>query len=498
MAIVQTTYGKLDGLERDGAGWFSGGGAHHAFLGIPFASPPPRFHAPEPPQPWEGVRPAQQFEKSAPQGDHPIQGFASSTPRDEDCLYLNVYTPAPDGAKRPVMFWIHGGGYTHGAGSEDLYDGGPLAVRGDVVVVTIHYRLGALGFADFEDVIEGARCNVGLLDMVRALEWTRDNIEAFGGDPSNITIFGESAGAAAVGALLATASARGLFAKAILESGSGRATPQADAVKIREALLKQLGIEPADAAAILDRPWQEIVEAQHKIGMRYGPVIDADVIPEAPLDAIAAGRSSNVPVLIGTNRDEVKLFNATSRDRHITDEDLPAAIAREMPRASEDDAKRLIEVYRASRSSKGLPAANVDIFDGITTDLRFRVNAQRLALSTRANGQPAFVYLFTWESPARHGAFGSCHALEMPFVFGTLWAPTQDRFAGSGPEAEALSLRMMDSWLAFARSGDPSHEGVGEWPPFEAETRPTMILGREVTLEHDPFAEERQAIEAFV
>ena len=498
MAIVQTTEGTIEGLERDGAGWFSGGGAHHAFLGIPFAAPAARFHAPAPPVPWEGVRPAQAFEKSAPQGDHPILGFASSTPRDEDCLYLNVYTPAPDAARRPVLFWIHGGGYTHGAGSELLYDGGPLAVRGDVVVVTIHYRLGALGFADFEGVIPGARRNVGLLDMVRALEWTRDNIAAFGGDPSNVTIFGESAGASAVGALLATTPARGLFAKAILQSGSGRATPQADAVKIREALLKQLGIESSDAAAILDRPWEEIVSAQHGIGMRYGPVIDADVLPEPPMEAIAAGRSAPVPVLIGTNRDEVKLFNATSRDRHITDEDLPVAVRRDLPRLSEEEAGRLIEVYRASRTSRGLPTANVDIFDAITTDQRFRMNAQRLALSTRQHGRDAFVYLFTWESPARHGAFGSCHALEMPFVFGTLWAPTQDRFAGSGPEAEALSLRMMDSWLAFALSANPSHEGVGEWPPFEAETRPTMILGPQVALERDPFSEERVAVEAFV
>lgn len=498
MAIVQTTHGRVEGLERDGAGWYSGGGSHHAFLGIPFAAPPGRFRAPEPPRPWEGVRPARAFEKSAPQGDHPIQGFASSTPRDEDCLYLNVYTPAPDQAGRPVLFWIHGGGFTHGSGSELLYDGGPFAARGDVVVVTIHYRLGALGFADFEGIIDGASRNGGLLDIVRALEWTRDNIAAFGGDPSNVTVFGESAGAAAVGALLATTPARGLFAKAILQSGSGRATPQAEAARIREALLRELEIDPANASRILDRPWPEVVAAQHRIGMRFGPVQDADVLPEPPLDAIDAGRSAPVPVLIGTNRDEVKLFNATSRDRHITDEDLPGALLRELPKAGEDDARRLIDLYRRSRSSKGLPTANVDIFDAITTDQRFRVNAQRLALGTRTHGRDAFVYLFTWESPARRGAFGSCHALEMPFVFGTLWAPTQDRFAGSGPEAEALSLRMMDSWIAFARSGNPSHEGVGEWPPFEAASRPTMVLGPEVGVQPDPFPEERAAIEPFV
>jgi para-nitrobenzyl esterase len=498
MAIVQTTHGRIEGLERDGAGWFSGSGEHHAFLGIPFATPPARFGAPEPPAPWEGVRPAVAFEKSAPQADHPIQGYASSTPRDEDCLYLNVYTPEPDAAKRPVLFWIHGGGFTHGAGSEVVFDGGPLAVRGDVVVVTIHYRLGALGFADFEGVVPGAVRNPGLLDMLRALEWTRDNIEAFGGDPANVTIFGESAGASAVGTLLAATPARGLFAKAILESGSGRATPPAEAALVRDALLKQLGIEHSNAAAILDRPWQEIVEAQHRIGMRFGPVADPNILPEAPLDAVDAGRSARVPVLIGTNRDEMKLFNAGARDRHISDEDLPRMLARELPRATEADIAPLIEVYRASRTSKGLPTENTDLFDAIQTDQRFRMNAQRLALGTRAHGQDAFVYLFTWESPARRGAFGSCHALEMAFVFGTLWAPTQDRFAGSGPEAEALALRMMDAWTAFAHSGNPSHEGLGEWPLFEGEARPTMILGPDVGVESDPFAEERVAVTPFV
>jgi para-nitrobenzyl esterase len=494
MAVVQTTYGQVDGLERDGE-YASGGGRHHAFLGIPFAAPPRRFHAPEPPAPWTGVRPAYAFEKSAPQGDHPIIGFASSTPRDEDCLYLNVYTPAPDGAKRPVLFWIHGGGYTHGAGSELLYDGGPLVTRGDVVVVTIHYRLGALGYADFEGVIDGARRNAGMLDQVIALEWVRDNIEAFGGDPGNVTIFGESAGAAAVGTLLAATPAQGLFHRAIMQSGSGRAASQADAAEARDALLRELGLDASRATQILDRPWLEVVEAQHKVGMRWGPVIDDATLPVAPAQAIAARQAADVPILIGTNRDEVKLFNATSRDRHITDEDLPAQVRSQVPAASEADAQRLIEAIRASRTSHGLPAENVDVFDTVSTVARFRVNAHRAALGYRQYPQDAFVYLFTWESPARRGAFGSCHALEMPFVFGTLWAPTQDRFAGSGPEAESLSHQMMDAWIAFARSGNPSHEGIGTWPAFEDATRPTLVFGPEVGVQSDPFREEREAIE---
>lgn len=495
MAMVSTTNGPVEGLERD-----EHGGAHHAFLGIPFAASTAgagRFRAPRAVEAWGTPRTAVAFEKSAPQGDHPIQGFASSTPRDEDCLYLNVYTPALGGAARPVLFWIHGGGYTHGSGSELLYDGGPLAVRGDVVVVTIHYRLGALGYADFEGLIEGAVPNLGLLDQVAALEWVRANIEAFGGDPGNVTIFGESAGASAVGALLATVPARGLFHKAILQSGSGRASSKEEAAKVTDALLRELGLDRASAAKVLDVPWQQIVEAQHRVGMRWGPVRN-DVIPVAPMEAIRLGQAANVPVLIGTNRDEVKLFNATSRDRAIDDEVLPGMVAEALPKATPDDVARLIEVYRTSRSSRGLPVSNVDVYDAITTDARFRINAITLAERYRAYPQDAFVYLFSWESPARRGAFGSCHALEMPFVFGTLWAPTQDRFAGSGPEAEALSRRMMDSWIAFARSGNPSHEGVGDWPAYDAQARPTMVFDRESRVESDPFAEEREAITRFV
>ncbi|MEX2032366.1 MAG: carboxylesterase family protein, partial [Dehalococcoidia bacterium] len=480
MATVKTTHGPVEGLERSEFGGRAAP-AHHAFLGIPFAAPTGganRFRAPQPPTPWTAVRPAQAFEKSAPQGEHPIQGFASSTPRDEDCLYLNVYTPAPDGARRPVLFWIHGGGYTHGAGSELLYDGGPLATRGDVVVVTIHYRLGALGYASFEGIIDGAVANCGLLDQVAALEWVRDNIEGFGGDPGNVTIFGESAGAAAVGALLAAVPARGLFQKAILESGTGRGATPAEGAAVADALLSRLDLDRSSAARVLDLRWERIVEAQGQVGMRFGPVCN-EVLPVSPHEAVRDGSAAHVPVLIGTNRDEVKLFNATSRDRSITDDALPGMVKEALPKASTAEAAALVEVYRASRASKGLPVENVDVYDAISTDARFRVNAMNLALSYRTYPQDAFVYLFTWESPARRGAFGACHALEMPFVFGTLWAPTQDRFAGSGLEAETLSRQMMDSWIAFARTGNPSHEGIGTWPAYEAATRPTMVLDRE-------------------
>ncbi len=502
MARVDTSYGTVEGLERP---------HHHAFLGIPFAAAPTgrrRWTAPETSGAWEDVRPAKAFAASAPQGDHPIQGFAASGPRDEDCLNLNVYTPRPDGAHRPVLFWIHGGGFTHGSGSELLYDGGPLAERGDVVVVTIHYRLGALGFLHLGDLLPGAgvTANAALLDCVAALRWVRNEIAGFGGDPGNVTIFGESAGASAVGCLLAMPAAAGLFHRAVLESGTAaRLGDRETATRLAEELLGELGLGRTNPEPIFAAPAADIVGAQGRVTARaqreglpsFGPIVDGDTLPVRPLDAVASGSAASVPLLIGTNRDEVKLFNATRDRATVSDEQLPQLVRATLPRADDEDAHRLIALYRESRRGLGLPHANVDVLDAIQTDARFRVPAARLALAQRAHQPRAYVYLFTWESPARHGAFGACHALEMPFVFGTLDAPTQDRFAGTGPDAERLSTNMMDAWLAFARTGNPSHEGIGAWPAYDDHARPTMVFDRASALAEDPFGNERAAVEAF-
>ncbi len=498
MTTVQTTYGALEGVQRD---------RHLAFLGIPYAAAPAgdrRWRAPEPPASWQGVRAAGAIGLAAPQTSHPIAGFAASGPQDEDCLNLNVFTPAADGARRPVLFWIHGGGFTHGAGYEPLYNGGPLATRGDVVVVTINYRLGALGYLSLADVLpgQGLVANAGQRDQVAALEWVRDNIAAFGGDPANVTSFGESAGAAAVGTLLAMPAAKGLFHKAILQSGTGRASDRETALSLADAMLAELGLDRAMAAKALELPASAIVDAQTAVaarsartgGPRFGPVLDGESLTVQPLAAVRAGAAAGIPMLVGTNRDETKLFAATMRREELDEAGLVAGVRATLPRATDADAAAVIAVYRASRTAKGLPATNLDIQDAIDSDARFRVGAMRLALA-QAEHQPAYVYLFTHASPARRGALGSCHALEMPFVFGTLDAPTQDRFAGTGPEVEQLSRAMMDAWLAFARTGNPSHESIGNWPAYESAGRPTMIFDRASGLASDPFGEERRAIE---
>lgn len=501
MTLVSTTYGKLEGLQKD---------RHQAFLGIPFASPPVgegRFQAPEPPAPWRGTREAKAFGNAARQTGHPIPGFAASGPQDEDCLYLNVFTPAADGARRPVLFWIHGGGYTHGTAAEPLYDGGPLVTRGDVVVVTINYRLGAFGFLHLDDDLpgQGLRANCGQLDMIAALQWTRDNIASFGGDPGNVMIFGESAGAAAVGTLLAMPAANELFHKAILQSGSGRAGDRASGQRIANGFFEELGIT-ADPAQIRTISADRILEAQTAVAAKlgraagpiYGPIVDGVSLHKRPFDSIQDGEAARIPIVIGTNRDETKLFAATMRREEMDDESLAKAVAAALPKATPEAIQSLIETYRKSRGSKGLPTSNLDIIDAVQTDSGMRAGANRTALAQQKHQPATFNYLFTYSSPARGGSLGACHALEMPFVFGTTKAPTQDRFAGAGPDVDRLSQNMMDAWLSFAKTGGPGHEGIGNWPAYTAESRPTMVFDRESGIQDDPFGEERQAMEQVI
>jgi para-nitrobenzyl esterase len=502
MTVVETTCGRLEGVQHE---------KHQAYMGIPFAAPPAgalRFKAPQPAAAWGGVRKADAPGLAARQTGHPIPGFAASGPQDEDCLYLNVFTPAADTARRPVLFWIHGGGFTHGAGSEELYNGGPLAVRGDVVVVSINYRLGALGYLWLGDHLPeaGLTANAGQLDQIAALEWVRDNIATFGGDPGNVTIFGESAGAAAVGTLLAMPQAKGLFHKAILQSGTGRAGDRESGQRVADLVLQELGLDRGHAAEVLGVPSDRILEAQTAVatklgreaGLIFGPIRDGETLLEQPLAAVRSGAAAGIPVLVGTNRDEVKLFAATMRRDEIDDEALVRAVEATLGKPGEGKARAVVEVYRKSRAEKGLPGTNLDLLDAVSSDVRFRVGAMRTALAQQAHEPNTYLYLFTYASPARHGALGACHALEMPFVFGTLGAPTQDRFAGSGPAVERLSHQMMDAWLSFARTGRPGHEGIGRWDPYREPRRPTMVFDLASGLQDDPFGEERQAVEAVV
>lgn len=496
---VELSLGRLEGEQR---------GGHLAFRGIPFAAPPVgplRFLPPRPAEPWKGTRPAVEFGPSAPQPRSQTPGMEPAGPRSEDCLYLNVFTPATDATRRPVMVWIHGGGFTSGSSSQRIYDGGPLAERGDVVVVTINYRLGVLGYLYLEEQGGrqwGATPNAGQLDMIAALGWVRDNVAAFGGNPGDVTVFGESAGAFAIWALLAMPAAQGLFHKAIVQSGAPRVSDPARAAAIAAALVEKLGIAHGHGRELQDVPVERLLEAQ-PIAARdagilrgYYPVADGVTLPRPVDAAVASGEAARVPLLAGTTRDEVNLFVPEllrDLDRPMEDARAIEILRKELPEHAADRVPAMLETYRRSRSALGLPHGNRALLGAIQTDFRFRVPMLRLVEAHRAHQPRTYMYLFSYESPAMRGALRACHALELSFVFGTLAAPMQDRFAGSGPEVERLSERMMDAWIAFARSGNPSHPSLGDWPPYDTARRATMVFNRQSRLEDAPLEVERAA-----
>jgi para-nitrobenzyl esterase len=439
----------------------------------------------------------------APQVDGVAAFVVPGARQDEDCLTLNVWTPGTDGAERPVMVWIHGGAFRQGGSCSLLYDGTALARRGDVVVVTINYRLGALGFlchpslTDEESEICG---NWGLLDQIAALEWVRDNIERFGGDAGNVTLFGESAGAMSVSVLLASVADRGLFHRAIVQSGSPVALSLSAATEVSEQLTKHL--DRAEPAMLREVPVDTLLVAQQQleqatraaVPMPFQPSIDGTLLRSAPHASLRAGAASGVPVIVGTNRDEWKLFAPfDAQGRGLTDEDLRRRLER---RIAASDAPQVIDLYRKTRRAQGEPDTAQEIWYAIESDRFFRLPAIRLAEVLRLHEPSVFAYLFTWPSPAMKGWLGACHGLEIPFVFGTFNDPQVRKFSGAGPEAEQLSQWMMDAWVAFARSGNPSTAALGDWPVYEAETRRTLIIGRTHRIESAPFEEQRTCLAA--
>ncbi len=485
---VSTTSGTVRGTARE----------HHlAFAGMPYATAPlgdRRFLAPEPVASWTGVRDALEPGPVAPQDPLVPFPFRAAGPESEDCLFLNIATPAVDGARRPVLLWIHGGGLSHGAGSQPAYDGGPLAERGDVVVVTINYRLGALGYlylGGHGGDEWGAATNAGQLDQIAALRWVHDNIAAFGGDPDNVTIFGQSAGAVAVHTLLAMPAAAGLFSKAIVQSGTALGVGGTDAASVAAgAFLDRLGIPDGDREALLAVEVEAMLRVQGSRGA-LRPVVDGTSLIDAPMAAVRDGIARDVPLMIGTARDEQKLYVAADRDP-IDNAELERQVRAAIPRRAADRVGDVVTTYRSSRLDRGLPADNLDVIDAVITASRFRQPALRLAEAQQAHQPATFVYQVDWESPARRGKLGACHGIEIPFVFGSLGRTGDDRMSGSGPDADHLARQMMDAWIAFARHGDPTHDGIGDWPAYETDERATLIFGRESGAVEAPFEEERQ------
>jgi para-nitrobenzyl esterase len=489
--IVTTTHGKLRGTREAGLA---------IFRGIPFAAPPLgalRFAPPEPAAPWAGVRDAAQFGPSAPQLPIPFDLIAGMDvgATDEDCLFLNVFTPAADGGRRPVLVWIHGGAFTIGSGSQRMYDARPLVRRGDVVVVTLNYRLGALGFLALEG--EGARPNPGLLDQLAALRFVRENAAAFGGDPTNVTVFGESAGGMSVGCLLGMPGAQGLFERAVPMSGAAHTVNSAEAAaQVRADFCRELGARDGDVAALRAAPVEAILAAQarceaaylgHPLRMGFRPCVDGSALPVRPIEAIRAGSAREVDVLVGATRDEWRLFALMDPALRELNE---AGLLRRLEARTPGHEARILAAYRGARPG----ASPAELFSAIESDRLFRIPALRLAEAQSAHRERTFAYLFTWESPLFGGRLGACHGIDVPFVFDLIGTPGAEKFAGSGPEAEALGRAASGAWLAFARSGSPGHAGLPAWPRFDAR-RATMLFGRGCELAEDPAGAERAAWE---
>ncbi|MBN2318126.1 MAG: carboxylesterase/lipase family protein [Acidobacteria bacterium] len=500
--IIGTEYGRVEGTREDG---------QYVFKGIPYAAAPVgrlRWHAPQPPEPWNGVRPALEFGPVAPQnpmlGMEAMADFAVTEPQDEDCLYLNIWTPAADKARRPVMVWIHGGAFIIGSGSQEMFRGNTLVNRGDIVLVTINYRLGALGFMNLNEITRGrvpATGCEGLLDQIAALDWIRENIEAFGGDPDNITVFGESAGAMSIGDLLGMPAAKGKFRKAILESG-GAATVGLleDSVDTASRFLDILTLKGTDANPLYSLTVQQILSAQQKLNAvlhekdnrltPFQPVVDGMVMPEIPIHAIEKGAATGIPTLAGTNLDEFRLFNAMDRSFRKMDE---AGMVRRLEAIiPTEHLPDVVTAYRRGRSQRGEDTGAGELLTAIQSDYMFRIPVLRLVEAQCRNRQPAYNYLFTWKSPVMKGKLGACHTLEIGFVFGNY----DERFCGAGPAADALSHKMQDAWIAFARTGNPGCESLGSWEPY-GERRNVMVLDKECRLETAPYEEERRVWDNF-
>ncbi|MFC2035857.1 carboxylesterase/lipase family protein [Chloroflexota bacterium] len=498
-AIIETKAGKIEGNKL---------GSLCVFKGIPYATAPvgaQRWFPPEPLGPWSGVYQARNYAVIAPQNPSEIQITAplEPEPQNEDCLYLNVWTPGIDNKRRPVLFWIHGGGFTAGSGSSPVYSGQTLSQRGNVVVVTINYRLGLLGFLNLNEVTNGripTSGNEGLLDQIAALEWVRDNITVLGGDPDNVTILGESAGGMSVGCLLVMPKARGLFHKAILQSGAASTTRSLDAaVHISGQVLDLLSVSVNDVDALRSLTVKELLLAQYELSVKMmksdlrtimplQPVVDKKTLPLVPLDGIKGGSAKEIPIIVGSTLDEWKLPALV--DQKLSNLDEGHLVNRLRHIIPPEYLENLIKTYRKAREKRGVLTTPSELFTAIQTDRVFRIPAIQLAEAQQQHNQSVYNYLFTWRSPLFGGVLAACHTLELGFLFGTY----EDNFYGEGPAADILARNMQDAWLSFVHNGNPSCESLGEWPPY-SKSRETMILGEECQVKEAPYDEERRAWE---
>lgn len=494
VAVTDTESGKVTGYLEDGV---------YIYKGIPYARAQ-RFLPPVAADAWEGIRSSRAYGPTCPQGKRmgwysDEQAFAFDWDDgfpDEDCLRVNIWTPGiSDGKKRPVMVWLHGGGYAAGSGQElPSYDGANLARSGDVVVVTLNHRLNVLGFLDlsaFGDTYANSG-NAGLLDLVAALQWVNKNIASFGGDAQNVTIFGQSGGGGKVSTLLATPAAKGLFHKAIVQSGSMlRSMETKYSRRIGTAVVEELGLHPSRIDELQKIPYEQLLAAGEKAVARvraeaekegnstfifgWGPTVDGDVLPAHPFDPEAPAQSKDIPLLIGTTLHEFTMSTYVPDFRNITRDNAVGFLKQRYG----DRTEEFLQVFE-----KAYPGFQPK--DLIDVDFVFRPGAvEQARLQVARQGAPVYMYIFAWESPVMDGILRSTHCMEIPFVFNNV--VRHATMTGGGEAARELGEKMSTAWVNFAKTGKPEAKDLPVWEPYTVEQGATMFFDTtsEIRYNHD-------------
>jgi len=496
-ATVATTAGKVRGTTQDKV---------HAFKGVPYAASTAgenRFMPPAKLASWTNVRECYELGPRSPQllrsfhGQVPpeVEVMDRDEPMGEDCLVLNVWTPSVGrSGKRPVMVWQPGGGYTSGSGGFICYDGTQLAKKHDVVAISLNHRLTALGYLYLAGIGRDKYANssnLGNLDIIAALEWVRDNIAAFGGDPGNVTIFGQSGGGGKVSSLMAMPAAKGLFQRAIVQSGADVKGVSRDAAnKTAQAFLAKLNLKPDQIDQLQKLSIDQLLAATAPGGppLALAPVVDGHSLPTDPFDPVAPELSADVPLLIGSVETEVTFLPNQILDP-IDDANLHARVKQTVRNASDDQVDKLVAAYRAGRPG----VSNTDLYLILASDATFRAGVLTEADRKAQQGKaPVYQYYFTWRSPVRDGKLRSFHTLEIPFVFDNVDACKS--MTGSGEDRYALADKMSAAWVAFARTGNPNTKLLPTWPAFDTTTRAVMIFNDECKVANDPHGEEQRLL----